>query len=87
MLGVLSISVSLYKKPPKKCYENNKVKVICITTGDVFDGIVDAIEYFNLCKGARIDAACKGSRRSAGKHPDTNEPLMWRYYNDYLINE
>ena len=73
-----------YKKPSKECYSKNKVKVVCLNTLDVFDGIVDAIHYFNLCKGAKIDAACRGVRKSVGKHPETNEPLKWMYYDDYL---
>ena len=36
-----------YKKPSStEHYERNKVKVICLNTEQVFDGIVDAIEYF-----------------------------------------
>ena len=26
-----------------------------------------------------ISRACKGQRKSAGKHPETNEPLHWEY--------
>lgn len=63
---------------------NQKKKVICTTTNQVFDGLTDAIKYFNMCKGARIDAVCRGTRKSAGKHPETNEPLKWMYYDDYL---
>ena len=85
---------SLTKEELKKLYShkvakdvkkpNAKRKVVCLNTEQVFDGIVDAIEYFNLCKGARIDAVCRGVRKSAGKHPETNEPLKWMYYDDYL---
>ena len=72
-----------YKKPSStKHYERNKVKVICLNTEQVFDGIVDAIEHFNLCKGARIDAVCRGVRKSAGKI--NGEPAKWMYYEDYL---
>ena len=72
-----------YKKPSStEHYERNKVKVICLNTKQVFDGMVDAIEYFNLCKGARIDAVCRGVRKSAGKI--NGEPAKWMYYEDYL---
>ena len=72
-----------YKKPSStEHYERNKVKVICLNTEQVFDGIVDAIEYFNLCKGAKIDAVCRGVRKSAGKI--NGEPAKWMYYEDYL---
>lgn len=62
-----------YKKPSKSSYAKNKKKVICLTTGDIFDGIVDAVDFFNLCKGAKIAAACKGERKTVGKHPETKE--------------
>ena len=74
-----------YKKPSStEHYEKSKVSVICLNTKQVFDGIIDAIKYFGLCKGARIDAVCRGTRKSAGKHPRTNEPLRWAYYKDYI---
>ena len=71
-------AVKGYSKP------NAKRKVVCLNTRQVFDGIVDAIEYFNLCKGAKIEAVCRGKRATTGKHPETNEPLRWLYYEDYL---
>ena len=72
-----------YKKPSStEHYERNKVKVICLNTEQVFHGIVDAIEHFNLCKGAKIDAVCRGVRKSAGKI--NGEPAKWMYYEDYL---
>ena len=72
-----------YKKPSStEHYERNKVKVICLNTEQVFDGIVDAIEHFNLCKGAKINAVCRGVRKSAGKI--NGEPAKWMYYEDYL---
>lgn len=74
-----------YKKPSStEHYERYKVGVVCLNTEQVFNGIVDAIEHFGLCKGARIDAVCRGTRKSAGKHPRTNEPLRWAYYKDYI---
>ena len=77
-----------YRKPSStKHYERSKVRVVCLNTGQVFNGMVDAIEYFGLCKGARIDAVCRGTRKSAGKHPHTNEPLRWSYYDDYINNK
>ena len=72
-----------YKKPSStEHYERNKVKVICLNTEQVFDGVVDAIEHFNLCKGAKINAVCRGIRKSAGKI--NGEPAKWMYYEDYL---
>ena len=58
-------------------------KVICITTNKVFNSMAEAIKYYNLCKGARIDAVCKGKRKTAGKGPN-GEGLVWMYYDEYL---
>lgn len=72
----------LYSHKVKKGYSRPKAKrkVICLNTNQVFDGICDAIKYFNLCEGANIGAVCNGKRKSSGKHPETNEPLRWAYY-------
>lgn len=69
-----------YKPIPQECREKSKKKVVCLTTNQVFDSIKDAIEYFNLCEGVKISAVCKGKRKSAGKHPLTKEPLIWKFY-------
>ena len=76
-----------YKRPFKYHWKNKKRKIICTTTGIVFDGVIDAIKYYNLCKGAKISSVCKGIRKSAGKHPLTNEPLKWKYYDEYIEND
>ena len=56
-------------------------KVQCITTGKVFDCIQEAGRYYLLSdSGTRnITYCCQGKRKSAGKHPDTGEKLVWEY--------
>lgn len=73
-----------YKPVPKSAREKQKIAVFCLTTNQKFDSATDAIEYFKLCKGANIAAACKGKRKIAGKHPITGEGLKWMYYDDYI---
>ena len=75
--GITNYDGSLEKK--KGSYH----KVICINTLEVFDGIQVAQDKYNI---NNIAACCIGNIKSAGKHPDTNEPLMWMYYDDYLAN-
>ena len=53
-------------------------KVQCITTGKVFNYIKEAAEYYNIDKHS-ISDCCKGKYKSAGKHPDTGEKLVWKY--------
>ena len=58
-------------------------KVICITTGKIFNTVKEAEEYYNLCERSHISKVCKGERKSCGKLPDGTK-LMWKYYEDYL---
>ena len=57
-------------------------KVQCITTGKKFNCIKEAGEYYGLSQsvtGVGITNCCKGKVKSAGKHPDTGEKLIWKY--------
>lgn len=57
-------------------------KVKCITTGKIFDCIVDGAEYYNIKNSTDISACCRGRQKSAGKHPVTGEKLKWKYLED-----
>ena len=59
-----------------------KKKVICLNTGDVFDTITEASKYFGV-DATGITKACNGKRKTGGKHPTTQEPLRWMYYDKY----
>ena len=56
-------------------------KVICITTGEIFDTLTEAAKKYKISNGD-IGKCCKGEIKYRGKHPVTNEPLVWRYYNE-----
>lgn len=73
-----------YKPVPIESREKQRIAVYCLTTNQKFDSVKDAITFFNLCKGTKISAACKGKRKTAGKHPITKEGLKWMYYDDYV---
>lgn len=51
--------------------------VVCINTGKFFHTIKEASDWSNSGKG--IFYVLKGVRKTAGKHPETKEPLLWRY--------
>ena len=53
-------------------------KVLCITTGKIFNCIKEAEEYYKVAYQS-ISRCCRGKRNSAGKHPDTGEKLKWKY--------
>ena len=57
-------------------------KIICLETQQVFGCIRDAEGWTGITSG--IGGCCKGSRKTAGKHPITKQPLHWMYYDEYL---
>ena len=58
-------------------------KVICLTTGKIFDSITYAMQYYKC--GKHIVDCCKGKRETCGKLQDGTK-LSWMYYDDYLKN-
>jgi len=69
----------------KLVYKNCK-KVICLTTLECFDKISDVVTKYNINK-SHIGECCRGMLKSAGKHPITNEPLKWMFYDEYINNQ
>lgn len=62
-----------------KALENTKKKVLCVTTGEVFDSASNAARHYNLCRSAVCSAANPNHRRkTAGKLPN-GTPLIWKY--------
>ena len=54
-------------------------KVICKNTSQTFNTIRQAANWCNLKDTANISRCCRGLRKTAGKHPETNEKLQWQY--------
>ena len=63
--------------------ENKQIPIICINTKEIYNSIADACRKYNL-HDSNIIICCKDKRKSAGKHPETGEPLKWMYYNKYI---
>lgn len=59
-------------------------KIVCVETKQVFDTVKEAGIWCGLKDGTSISHYLNGKRKSAGKHPITNEKLHWMYYEDYL---
>ena len=51
--------------------------VICITTGETFDCVKDAGDYYNVAHSS-VSHCCRGAYKSAGKLKD-GTPLQWKY--------
>ena len=62
----------------------NSIKVLCITTGKIFDTMREGEKYYNICRGG-VSACCKGKTKSAGKLKDGTR-LKWKIL-EYLDNE
>ena len=60
------------KRPP------NIKKVICVTTGVIFDSIAEAEQKYNA---KSVSDCCSHKRNFAGKL--NGVPLQWMYYNDF----
>ena len=53
--------------------------VILLNTGEIFDTAMDASLKYGI-DNSDIGKCCRGRYKSAGKHPKTKEPLIWKYY-------
>ena len=67
----------------KKMSENRRNKggkqVICLNTKEIFNTANEAARWCGLSNGSGINQVCHGQRKTAGKHPDSKEPLKWEY--------
>ena len=56
-------------------------KVICVTTGKIFNSYKEASDYYNVAK-SHISNCCKGIYKSAGKLSDGTK-LQWKNLENY----
>ena len=69
---------------PKKSVHGQAIKVVCLTTGEVFNSVKDAADAYNL-ETTNISKVCKGKRKSTGKLLDGSK-LKWAYHEEHLSN-
>lgn len=71
---------SLEKMSKNRMSKGGK-KVKCITTGEIFETMMDAARWCGLATACSIGQACNSSNKhkSAGKHPITKEKLYWEF--------
>ena len=62
-------------------YVPRTVKVVCTTTGEIFNSILSAENKYNA---KTIDLVCRGINSYSGKLED-NTCLKWIYYSDFLL--
>lgn len=61
--------------------KENYEKVICITTGEVFESVQKAGKHFNLSSYS-IFRCCEHTRKYIGRDSTTGEKLIWEYYKE-----
>ena len=59
------------------------IKVICITTGMIFNSLTDASNYYNTYQSG-ISECCKNKRTSSGTLSDGTK-LQWEYYQENKV--
>lgn len=69
------------KKISKTKQGQGNKKVICITTNEIFDSLAIAAKTYNIC-ACDISKNCHKTRKSAGKHPVTNQKLVWCFFEE-----
>ena len=62
-------------------FDDKKIKIICITTGETFNSITQAGKAYNTSP-SHVCSCCKGNRKYSGIHPISGKPLCWEYYNN-----
>ena len=65
----------------QKIGESNIKKVICITTGKIFNSQSEAAIYYNVAQ-SNISVCCRKKIQSAGKLSDGTK-LQWKYLENY----
>ena len=58
-------------------------KIICLTTGEIFNTQVEAGEIYHINR-RKISMCCNNKIQFVGRHPITEEPLRWMFYNEYI---
>ena len=60
------------------------IKVICLTNGEIFSTMTSAAEEYNISYNS-ISSCCRKSSFSAGTDLITGKPLVWMYYDEYVL--
>ena len=68
-----------------KNIQYNSEKIICLTTGEVFNSVKQAEQFYGM-KKSNIRKCCKGERETCGKLPDGTK-LKWMFLKDYKVKE
>lgn len=73
-LAIEKIKISI---PDKYTPKTKKVK--CINSNIIFNSIKSASEWCGMNVSSNITEVCNGNRKHAGRHPTSNEKLLWEW--------
>jgi len=62
----------------------NAKKIICITTGEIFDSVIEASNKYQINQNNISSCCCNTLKEYAGKHPETKQKMIWMHYDEYL---
>ena len=62
-----------------KISKKKQKKIMCLNTNQIFNSIEEAANWCGLKGWGHIADVCNGKRKTSGKHPQTNEPLKWKF--------
>jgi group I intron endonuclease len=76
------IGIEISQEQRKKMAEGNYKKVVCITTGEVFESLKDAAKVVGV-NYTNITNCCRGRQKHAGRDKETGELFEWKYLDEY----
>jgi len=68
-------------------YKHKSREIICLNDNEIFNSITNASKRYIDYTITNISKCCRGLIEFAGKHPITNEPLRWQYYDEYIKSQ
>lgn len=78
--NIMQKGTKTYEQIQKTRKEKNigRKKILCVTTGEIFNSLKEAGDYYNCNLIKNMCKIKKGERSSCGKLPD-GTPLKWKY--------
>lgn len=74
--------IDLALNAKKLSYNYNSQKIICTTTGKIFNSVTEGAEYYN-CSRSHISSCCNYKRKHCGKLKN-GVKLSWMYYDEFV---
>ena len=82
-IGEAHKGIKFSEEAKRKMSEVKNKKVICMTTGEIFNSLKEAGNYYNVSRH-NISSCCRGKLKSAGKLPySSSTPLQWKFLENY----